>query len=67
MYELRIKDQYVVLTCAGAVVYGILLWVPPQPALKAVLPELREPGVSNVGIWLQVQVIIVKPGHIRRL
>lgn len=55
------------LTGAGAVVHAALLRMSPQPALEAMLPELREPGVSQVGVRLQVQVIIVEPGHIRRL
>lgn len=41
--------------------------MPPQPALEAVLPELGEPGVPQVGVGLQVQVVIVEPGHVRRL
>lgn len=57
----------VVLTSAGAIVHGALLRVPPQSALESMLPKLREPGVSQVGIRLQVQVIIIKPGHISRL
>lgn len=57
----------VVLTGAGAVVHAALLWMSSQPALEAMLPELGEPGVPQVGIRLQIQVIIVEPGHIRRL
>lgn len=60
-------DVCVVLTGACAVVYSAFLWMSPQPALEAVLPELREPGVPRVGIWLQVEIIIIKPGHVRRL
>lgn len=60
-------DLCVVLTGAGAVVHGALLRVAPQPALEAVLPELWEPGIPQVGIGLQVQVIIIEPGHICRL
>lgn len=54
----------VVLTGACSVVNAALLQVSPQPALEAVLPEFREPGVPQVGIRLQVQVIVIKPGHI---
>lgn len=54
----------VVLTVAGAVVHAALLWMSPQPALEAMLPELGEPGVPLVGIRLQVQVVIIKPGHV---
>lgn len=60
-------DVSVILTGAGAVVHGALLWMTPQPALEAVLPELGEPGVPQVGVGLQVQVIIIEPGHIGRL
>ncbi len=60
-------DLCVVLTGAGAVVHAALLRVSPQLALEAMLPELWEPGVPQVGIGLQVQVIIVEPGHVRRL
>lgn len=56
-----------VLTGAGAVVQAALLRMSDQPALEAVLPELGEPRVSQVGIGLQVQIIIVEPGHIGRL
>lgn len=54
----------VILTVAGAVVHAALLRMSLQSALEAMLPELWEPGVSQVGVRLQVQVIIVEPGHI---
>lgn len=56
-----------VLTGAGAIVHAALLWMSPQSALESMLPKLREPWVSQVGIRLQVQVIIIKPGHVSRL
>lgn len=55
------------LTGAGAVVLDVLLWVAPQPALEAVLPELREPGVPHIGVGLEVEIIAVEPGHVGRL
>lgn len=57
----------VVLTGACAVVREALQRMAPQPALEAMLPELGEPGVPQVSVRLQVQVIIVKPGHVCRL
>ena len=59
------RDLCAVLTGAGAVEHGALLGMSPQPALEAVLPELGEPGVPQVGVGPQLQVIIVEPGHIR--
>lgn len=55
---------FVLLTGASAVVLCVLLRMPPQPALETVLPELRKPGVPQVGIGRQLQVIIIKPGHV---
>ena len=31
------------------------------------LPELGEPGVPEVGLRLQVQVVVVEPGDVGRL
>lgn len=39
----------------------------PQSALEAMLPELGEPRVPQVGVGLQVQVVAVEPGHVGRL
>lgn len=55
------------LTGAGLVVFGALLRMSLQPALEAVLPELREPGVPEVRVRLQVQVVIIKPCDVSRL
>lgn len=55
------------LTGAGAVIFCVFLWVALESALEAMLPEFKEPGVSLVRIWLQVQVVIIKPGDISRL
>lgn len=59
--------MFAVQTGAAAVVFRVLLWMSSQPALEAVLPELRKPGIPQVGVRLQVQVILIKPGHISRL
>lgn len=56
-----------VLTGAGSVVFCVLLWVASEPALETVLPELSEPGVALICVWLQVQVIIIEPGDVSGL
>lgn len=38
-----------------------------KAALEAVLPELGEPRVAGVGAELQLQEVIIKGGHVRRL
>lgn len=55
------------LTGAGPVVFETLLRMTLQPALEAVLPELDEPGVPEVGVRLQVQVVIIEPCDVSRL
>lgn len=54
-------------TGAGAVVDAVLLRVSPQSALEAMLPEFGEPGVPRVGVGLQLQVVMIEPGHVGRL
>lgn len=41
--------------------------MPWNAALKSVLPELREPGVARVGVQAQLQVVVIKRQHLRRL
>lgn len=55
------------LTAAGLVEFRIFLGGPFHPALETVLPKFLKPGVSVIGFWLKLQVIVIKPLHIRRL
>lgn len=56
-----------VLTATGAVVFAVLLGVSFESTVEAVLPELREPGVPVVILRTQLQVVVVKPLHVRGL
>lgn len=58
------KEQMKAATWAITCIILVFLWVSGKAALKAVLPELREPWVAGVGAEPELQEVIIEGGDL---
>ena len=57
-------------TCGGAGSVGSVRATRPlfhQVALETLLPELGEPGVARVVVWVQLEIVVVEVVHVGRV